>query len=106
MKLIINPKTERGGIQLETIKWCEDQVNEFFLQYFNNKYKIMKGLRFNFKIGLDLKLDNIVKAEVAVLEPDTKERFEFAVKESKSQLQLKEGGDKNGTNKKEFQKES
>lgn len=48
--LAIDPSTEKGKIQLETIKWAEEQMNGVFKMFFENKFKLINGLhiRFNY----------------------------------------------------------
>lgn len=97
MSFKIKTGTPIGEAQLETIKWCEDQLNALLARYFNDKYRIQKGLRVSFRIRLDLKLSETVKADIDSLEPETEERFNQAVDEAKKQLNLKE--DLSGLNK-------
>lgn len=89
MTMIIEPNTEKGKTQLETIGWAQDQMNKVLEQFFSNKYRIMKGLRLEFRIRLDLKLNESIKVDVSELAPETEERFNEATKQAKENLTFK-----------------
>ncbi len=88
MTLIIDPTTEKGKTQVETISWCQDQFNEILSQFFHDKYRIQKGLRLNFLLPKSGRGER-VKVEVNELAPETEERYQFAIKEAKKSLVLR-----------------
>lgn len=81
-KLIIEPNTPKGKIQLESIGWAQRQMNEVLRQFFNNftEFKLLKGLQLEFKLRLDLKLDQEIKVDVLDLSVKTEKEFDDAVK--------------------------
>ena len=86
MTLIIDPKSERGKIQLEALGWAQDQMNKVLEQYFNNEYKLLKGLKLEFRMRLDLQLNDTIKVDVSSLEPQTEERFAEAVEQARKHI--------------------
>ena len=87
MTLIIDPNTQKGRIQIEAIEWVQTQMNSVLQQYFNNHYKLVKGLAFQLELGLsqgaNLNLNREIKVHVMELQPETEERFMEAVVDAK-----------------------
>lgn len=79
MLLQIDPSTPKGLVQLEAIGWAQDQINEILAQYFNNTYKVQRGLRIKFRLGLDLKMNEKVKVDIDTLQPKTEEDLDKAL---------------------------
>lgn len=46
--LNIEPDTEKGKIQLETIKWAEEQINIVFKKFFNNSFHLINSFSVSF----------------------------------------------------------
>ncbi len=88
MLLNIDPKTPKGMVQLEAIGWAQDQINEILAQYFLGTFKIQKGLKVQFRLGLDLVLNEKVKVDVMTLPPQTKEEFEKAVEQARENWEM------------------
>ena len=86
MTLIIEPNTEKGKAQIEAIGWAQDQMNKVLEQYFNNQYRLMKGLRLEFRFKLDSQLNETIKVEVSELAPETEERLKQAFEEAKKNI--------------------
>lgn len=84
MTLEIDPKTEKGKTQLETIAWCQVQINRILEAFFANKYRLQKGLKIEFKIPQGNDFNESIKVDVAELAPESEERFKQAVEEAKS----------------------
>lgn len=84
MTLEIDPNTSKGQTQIETIAWCQAQINQVFEQFFNKKYRIQKGLKIEFKIPLDGQFGEHIKIDVSELAPESEERFNQAIVEAKS----------------------
>lgn len=85
MTLVIDPKSQKGQVQLEAIGWAQDQMNAVLSQYFNNKYRLIKALKLEFRLRLDLQLNEKIKVVVSEVAPQTEERFDEAVTEAKNQ---------------------
>jgi hypothetical protein len=115
MTLIIDPKTEKGKIQLEALGWAQNQFNEVLKQYFNGKHKLLKGLKLEFRMGLDLDLSNKIKIDLYELIPEDKLKLEEAFEEVRKSIvfpqkqelpkqpeasMAQKGGDIHGTDKK------
>lgn len=84
MTLEIDPKTEKGQIQLETIAWCQVQMNRVLEAFFANKYRLQKGLKLEFKIPTGSEQGESIKVDVSELAPESEERFKQAIEEAKS----------------------
>lgn len=84
--LQIDPSTEKGITQVETIKWCQDQINAVLEKYFNGKYKLQKGLRINFLIPTDGDMNDTIKVDISSLEPQDMGRLNQAISEAKEQF--------------------
>lgn len=84
MTLEIDPNTAKGQTQIETIAWCQAQINKVFEQFFSNKYRIQKGLKIEFKIPLDGQFGEHIKIDVSELAPESEERFKQAIDEARS----------------------
>lgn len=87
MTLIIDPKTEKGKIQIEAINWMQQQMNQVMMQYFNNTHKLLKGLQVHFELGMGvdnkLNLGQVVKVHVMELIPINEKDFAEAVEDAK-----------------------
>ena len=86
MTLIIEPNTEKGKAQIEAIGWAQDQMNKVLEQYFHNEYRLMKGLRLEFRFKLDSQLNETIKVEVSELAPETEERLKQAIEQAKKNI--------------------
>lgn len=88
MLLKIDPSTPKGQAQLEAIGWAQDQINEILKLYFSGKYKVQRGLRVEFRLGLDLQMNEKVKVDVMSLDPKTDAEWQQAVSEAKETYDL------------------
>lgn len=79
MTLEIDPNTEKGRTQIETIGWCQEQINKVMELFFNGNYRIQKGLRVDFKIPLNGQFNESVKIDISELAPNTKEALDNAI---------------------------
>lgn len=86
MTLVIDPRSEKGKAYIEAIGWAQEQMNAVLSQYFNNKYRLMKGLKFQFNFKTDIMIQQRIKVEVFEMAPETPERLEEAVKEAKANI--------------------
>lgn len=77
--LTIDPKTPKGQAQLEAIGWAQDQMNTALAQFFGGNWKILRGLKIDFRLGLDLQLNDKIKFDLAFLPPKTEKEFDEAV---------------------------
>lgn len=91
MTLIIDPNTEKGKIQLEAIGWAQEQMNKVLEQFFLNGYRLLKGLRLEFKMNVNTEQqtfgdENKIRVDVSELAPNTSERLEEAIEEVKKKM--------------------
>ena len=91
MTLIIDPNTEKGKIQLEVLEWAQEQMNKVLEQFFHDNFRIMKGLRLEFKMNVNP--DNMtfggeekVKVDISELAPNTPDRLKEAIEEVKKRM--------------------
>lgn len=84
----INPQTEIGKAQIAAIGWAQDQMNKALQEYFGDKYRLQKGLRIEFRLGLDLKLNQTVKFEILSLEPTSEDKLQAAIDEAKARIEF------------------
>lgn len=89
MTLKIEPGTPKGDAQLEAIKWAEEQMNIVLANWFANKYKLVKGVRFAFDFGSTFEKQRRMSVDIEALEPETQAKAEEAMKEAIEGLHLK-----------------
>lgn len=80
MTLVIDPKTEKGKTQMETIKWCEDTINDVLARYIDGKYLLLKGIQLEFELN---KEGQLAQVEVRHLGPLTRDELANAMQEVK-----------------------
>lgn len=88
MPLKIELGTPKGEAQKEAIEWAEEQMNIVLSQFFNNEYKLAKGLRFKFDFISSLDPERPVKVDLQTLEPQTIEKAQEAMKQAIEGLHL------------------
>ena len=88
MTLVIDPNTEEGKIQVETIKWAQDQMNAVVQQFFNNKHRLLKGIKFEFRFKTDSVEQENIKVDIFELAPKDINVFNQGVEEAKESLGL------------------
>ena len=84
MTLIIEQGTEKGKIQLEAIKWAEEQFNQVLGKVFT-QYRLLRGLTIQLIIP-DGTTKTQMEVNVSQIAPKTKIEFLQAAKQAEKSL--------------------